>query len=295
MPDFVSLPMTILEARGSLHNSLKKIYDDGEARAISDLVIEHLTGLRPTDRAFQLDRPLDNSQAGKLDGIVKRLLQQEPVQYVLNESWFCGLKFYVDNNVLIPRPETEELVEWVISDCKFPMEQLSILDIGCGSGCIPIALKRKLKKPLPQGLDASPAALEVAKRNASALGVEVDFLLVDFLDEENWTRLGVYDVITSNPPYIPAGERRGMSANVVDHEPSMALFVPDADPLVFYRAIARFGKNHLQVKGRMYMEMHHDAAEQVSALFMNEGYAVEVKEDMQQKRRMLKAWHAGTA
>ncbi|HEY6505327.1 MAG TPA: peptide chain release factor N(5)-glutamine methyltransferase, partial [Chitinophagaceae bacterium] len=220
---------------------------------------------------------------------IKRLLAHEPVQYVLNEAWFCGLKFYVDKNVLIPRPETEELVEWVISNCKFPVDTLSILDIGSGSGCIPIFLKRKLRKAEVWSCDVSEAALRIAEKNAATLGADVNFLLLDFLDKEKRNKLPSFDIIISNPPYIPEKGKQQMQLNVLSYEPHTALFVPDNDALIFYKAIAEFGKDHLTPAGTIYTEIHEDQGKAVSTLFESYGYSAELKKDMQEKERMLKA------
>jgi release factor glutamine methyltransferase len=190
---------------------------------------------------------------------------------------------------LIPRPETEELVEWVISNCKFPVDKLSILDVGTGSGCIPITLKRKLRKADVWSCDISDAALQVAKRNADTLGVDVNFLLLDFLNKEKREQLSLFNIIISNPPYVPEKDKQQMQANVLDHEPHLALFVPDNDALVFYKAIAEFGKGHLNPGGLIYAELHEDLGKEVSALFSAAGYNTEMKKDMQGKERMLKA------
>jgi release factor glutamine methyltransferase len=281
--------MTVHEATQKLTSDLKQIYEAGEAIAISDWVIRHLAGLKSSDRPFYRDKILSAKQEELLIASTTRLLQHEPVQYVLNESWFCGLKFYVDQNVLIPRPETEELVEWVITHCKFPLNNLSILDIGSGSGCIPISLKRKLRKAEVWSLDASEEALEVAKKNASILGVDVNFLLMDFLDKERRKDLSRFDIIISNPPYIPEKDKTQMSENVINYEPHEALFVPDDDPLIFYKAISGFGKDHLNPGGMVYVELHEDFAEDASSFFLSAGYTVELKNDMQGKSRMLRA------
>ncbi|HTD93559.1 MAG TPA: HemK/PrmC family methyltransferase, partial [Chitinophagaceae bacterium] len=208
----------------------------------------------------------------------------------LNESWFCGFRFYVDENVLIPRPETEELVEWIITDCRFPIAELSILDIGSGSGCIPISLKRRLGKANVTGCDKSPAALGVARRNAESLGVQVGFSELDFLSPQDRAVLPSCDIIVSNPPYIPEKDRENMPVNVKDHEPAMALFVPSGDPLVFYKAISAFGKEHLQKNGKIYVEINESLGKEVIALFELLGYKTQLKQDMQGKDRMVKAW-----
>lgn len=281
--------MTIQEATQHIKEQLKNIYDQREAGNISGWVIEHLTGSKRTDRIIHKNKPITPEQELQLQQYCKRLLKHEPVQYVLNEAWFCGLKFFVDQHVLIPRPETEELVEWIIDNCKFPISKLKILDIGSGSGCISIALKRKLRKAEIWSCDISKAALEVARQNAKELGVDVTFLPVDFLDEKQREQLPSFDIIVSNPPYVPEKDKQQMRPNVLQYEPATALFVPDNDPLIFYRAIAEFGRSHLNKNGVIYAEIHESIGEMVNQLFRLKGYSTELKKDMQGKERMLKA------
>jgi release factor glutamine methyltransferase len=281
--------MTIQEAVKQLYGELGTIYEEGEAAAIADWVIEYITESKQMDRVFQREKLLTEKQEQQLKEYTTRLLMHEPVQYVLQESWFCGLKFYVDKNVLIPRPETEELVEWVITNCRFPVDRLSILDIGSGSGCIPIALKRKLRKAEVSGCDISEAALQVARKNAATLGADIHFILLDFLDSEQRRRLPSFDIIISNPPYIPEKDKQHMQPNVLQYEPHTALFVPDNDALTFYKAIADFGKEHLNPTGVIYTEIHEELASPVTELFNSKGYALEIKKDMQGKERMLRA------
>jgi release factor glutamine methyltransferase len=280
--------MTIREATTHLRDRLMTIYEEGEALAITDWVLENITGDAHSNRTASAI--LTAAQQSRLEEIIPRLLEHEPLQYVLNEAWFCGLKFYVDQNVLIPRPETEELAEWIISNCKFPVDTLSILDIGSGSGCIPIALKRRIRKAQVTSCDISDAALSVATRNASTLGTDVEFVQLDFLDAQQWRQLPSVDVIVSNPPFVPEKDKSTMQPNVLKYEPATALFVPDNDALVFYRAIALFGKTNLAAGGTIYMEIHEALGKEVTTLFNKEGYQTEMKEDMQGKERMIKAW-----
>jgi release factor glutamine methyltransferase len=282
--------MTWQEAEAQLTAVLKTIYPAEEAAAIADWAVEYLSALKKSDRLLKNKTALTAEEQKKLTGIEKRLLKKEPVQYVLNEAWFCGLKFYVDNHVLIPRPETEELVEWVITDCKFPVSSLQILDIGSGSGCIPVSLKRRLRKADIWGCDVSAGALKVAGQNSAALGTDVRFLVIDFLNETQWQQLPAFDIIISNPPYIPGQDKLTMHENVLSYEPHMALFVPDNDPLLFYKAIARFGKTHLNPEGCIYLETHESLGDAVVSLYTKEDYQTELRKDMQGKDRMLKAW-----
>lgn len=280
--------MTIQQASQDITTKLQSIYENGEAAAISEWVMESLTGIKRTDRLFQKEKLLSTGQELQLNQWIDRLLRYEPVQYVLNEAWFCGLKLYVDKNVLIPRPETEELVEWIISDCKFPVNSLSILDIGSGSGCIPIALKKRLPKARVWSCDSSEGALEVAKKNASTLGLDVNFFQLDFLDEASRNQFDGFDIIVSNPPYIPVNDKSTMHRNVLDFEPGTALFVPDNDALIFYKAIADFGKMHLHKNGLIYTEIHESLGRMTMDLFESKGYNATIKKDMQGKERMVR-------
>jgi release factor glutamine methyltransferase len=282
--------MTIQEATYFILNKLRTIYPEGEASQATDWILEHVTGSKKAERMIYKHTHITKKEEEQLQGIATRLLQHEPVQYVLGEAWFCGLRFYVDKNVLIPRPETEELVEWIITNCKFPVDQLRILDVGTGSGCIPIALKRRLRKAIVYSCDISESAIAVAEKNATLLGTPVEFLQLDILDASRWPQLPTTDIIVSNPPYIPRKDAASLAPNVSAYEPATALFAPDEDPLIFYRAIAGLGKQKLNTGGSIYSEIHEDAGAGVSALFQKEGYSTEIKKDMQEKERMIRAF-----
>jgi release factor glutamine methyltransferase len=281
--------MTVQEATFFLLKKLRAIYPESESSQITDWVMEYLTGSQKTERMMYKNATITEGEVEKLRQFTNRLLHHEPVQYILNEAWFCGLKFYVDRNVLIPRPETEELVEWIISNCKFPVDELNILDIGSGSGCISIALKRRLRKAVVEGIDISEEALDVARKNATSLGTDVNFIQMDFLEPGNWNKLPKVDILVSNPPYIPQENKSQMRPNVVNFEPGTALFVPDEDPLVFYKAIAEFGKSNLKDGGAAYLEIHEELGPSTVTLFQSHDYTTELKKDMQGKDRMLKA------
>ena len=281
--------MTLQEGTYAILTKLRKIYVEGEASQMTDWVMEKITGSQKTERMLYKNAVLTDEEEKQLNNYTARLLQHEPVQYVLNESWFCGLKFYVDKNVLIPRPETEELVEWIISDCKFPVDELKILDIGCGSGCIPISLKRKIPQAEVWSCDISTNALEIAKRNASESGTEINLIQLDFLDQEEWKTLPLFDIIVSNPPYVPEKDKASLHSNVLEYEPANALFVADNDPLIFYKAIASFGKTHLKKVGNIYVEIHESMGEPTLDIFLSADYHAEIKKDMQQKDRMIKS------
>lgn len=296
--------MKLFEAEQYIKDQLKKIYEDREALNISDLAIEHITGLSRTQRVFKKQQEISKEQIDQLQRNLERLKLHEPIQYVMNKAWFYGMELYVDKNVLIPRPETEELVQWIVDDVKAlgkdvfvrrPMEadetkQLKILDVGTGSGCIALALKKAMPKAEVWGCDLSEEALNVARRNGSALDIRVDFQGMNFLEEAQQKLLPTVDIIVSNPPYVPLKNKEEMNANVVDHEPHTALFVPDNDALVFYKALAEFRKKRLYENGSIYMEIHEGLGQDVVNLFKDSGYSnVELKKDMQGKDRMVKA------
>jgi release factor glutamine methyltransferase len=280
--------MDIQQAQRELLSRLIPLYGEREAAQIGELVLENITGKRKMDRLLNKDVMLSPVQTDIFHQYIFGLSKHEPVQYVLNESWFCGMKFYVDEHVLIPRPETEELVEWVVTDTS-PIS-LTILDVGTGSGCIAISLKKRLPAALVHACDISPEALAVARRNASTLGAQVDFLLLDVLDGSQRKNLPSLDLIVSNPPYIPLKDKSSMSPHVVEHEPHLALFVKDEDPGIFYNALARLGQERLSPGGFLYAEIHEDLAGLVVALFKKAGYNdITVRKDMQGKNRMVKA------
>ena len=281
--------MTIQEATYFLLNKLRAIYNDGETNEITDRVMEKLTGSMKAERMQYKNENITANEEAQLIQYSERLIQHEPVQYVLNECWFYGLKFYVNNNVLIPRPETEEMVDWIIRNLKFPFKDLKILDIGTGSGCIAISLKRKLRKAEVWACDISDQALNVAKQNSSSLQAEINFVQLDFLNKIERDKLSSFDIIISNPPYVPQKDKATMHKNVLDFEPHEALFVPDNDALVFYSAIADFAKTHLSENGTVYCEIHESLGKETGNLFIQNGFTTEVKKDMQGKDRMVKS------
>ena len=281
--------MTVQEATYYVLNQLRSIYEESESSQVTDWIMENITGSKKMERMLFKNADLTQEEETQLKKYVERLMQHEPVQYVLNESWFYGLKFYVDKNVLIPRPETEELVEWIITNCPSIPAELKILDIGCGSGCIPITLKKRLVKAEVWSCDISEDALVIAKINAATLGTEVDFIQLDFLDKEQWKQLPAFDIIVSNPPYVPEKEKATMHPNVLNYEPVTALFVPDNDPLLFYKAIAEFGKTHLNKSGSIYTEINESFSDATITVFQSAGYVSEMKKDMQQKDRIIRS------
>ncbi|HEY8897714.1 MAG TPA: peptide chain release factor N(5)-glutamine methyltransferase [Niastella sp.] len=286
--------MTLHEAQQQLTTSLLNLYDNREAANIADWVMEHVTGMRKIDRIMHKQSPLQPEQLTKMQQYTQELLAHKPVQYVLHQAWFYGMAFYVDENVLIPRPETEELVAWIVESTgnrqsAIGNSSISILDIGTGSGCIPISLKKKLPQAEVYACDVSDQALAVAAKNAATLQTPVQFLQADFLNTSTWPALPAVDIIVSNPPYIPQHNQSSMLQNVLAYEPHLALFVPNEDPLVFYEAIARFAKEKLRPGGSIFVEIHEDLGAQTKAMFELNGFTAEVKKDFQGKDRMVKA------
>jgi release factor glutamine methyltransferase len=291
--------MTYNEARKEITRQLSSFYDADELKNIADLVLEYITAQTRTEQVKNKKAYLTCIQLENLDAILERLKKNEPVQYVLGEAWFAGMKFKVNKNVLIPRPETEELVEWVVREFrslpagqagrKSGVRSISILDVGTGSGCIAISLKKKLPKADIAAIDICSEALFTATENAIALDAEIKFELLDFLDEEKWKELGLYDIIVSNPPYVRQSESTTMHERVTGFEPRQALFVPDNEAFLFYRKLSAFAKHHLNPGGSLFVEINEKLGKKVVDLFQSTGLKnVELRKDMQGKDRMVK-------
>jgi release factor glutamine methyltransferase len=276
------------DAYYELVNKLQSLYDVQEASAIAHQLLEHITGMNRLQRITGKDRTLTTEQAAIYDIMTEELLNGRPLQYVLGYAWFLGRKFKVDEHVLIPRPETEELVDWVVKECKMQNEKHNILDVGTGSGCIPVSLKLALPEAQITSCDISAAAIAVAEENAAALSAQVNFVRADFLNEQEWGLFGKFDIIVSNPPYIPISEIDSLHINVRNYEPAAALFV-EGDAQLFYRAIAAFGKMHLNESGSIFCEVHAGHAVATGELFKEAGYQTELRKDMHGNFRMLKA------
>ncbi|HTR27683.1 MAG TPA: peptide chain release factor N(5)-glutamine methyltransferase [Puia sp.] len=281
--------MDLGQAQRQLTSDLTPLYDSREAGLIADWVMEHLTGRSKMERLMRPAEVLADPLLRKYYIYRSELLAHRPVQYVLRESWFAGLRFYVDENVLIPRPETEELVEWACRTIP-AVSSGPLLDVGTGSGCIAIALALKLPDLSIHACDISAGALHTAGRNAASLRADITFHHLDFLDRGTWPSLPAVRWIVSNPPYIPASERSLMAPHVAGAEPSAALFVPDSDPFVFYYAIGEFARQRLLPGGSVWVEIHENLAAGVVDLFRSAGAVeVETRKDLMGKDRMVKA------
>jgi release factor glutamine methyltransferase len=283
--------ITISEAQKILITTLQSIYDQREAAGITDLIMENITGWKKINRIVNKATLLSAGKNKLLQKYTEVLLARKPVQYVLNEAWFCGMKFYVNEDVLIPRPETEELVKWIIDENNIENPgALRLLDIGTGSGCIPVAIKKNLPPIETYSCDASHAAIQVARQNALSHEADVNFFQLDFLNSFKRKSLPAVDIIVSNPPYIALKDKAGMSPHIVGYEPHLALFVADSDPFIFYKAIADFATEKLNSNGKIFAELPADSARDISLIFQSYGFTfIEIRKDMQGKDRMLKA------
>lgn len=268
-----------------LWRTLEPLYGNGEARAVTDYVLDVCFGLSKADILCGAVEEMTAEKTAELNKIFNRLTKGEPVQYVLGRAEFCGRWFDVRPGVLIPRPETEELCAWITADSKASGSP-KVLDIGTGSGCIAITLQLDMPESNVTAWDISADALSVARENAQRLGANVNFVKQDAL---NAKPEGEWDVIVSNPPYICEKEKKDMAVNVLEHEPHKALFVPDADPLLFYRAITRLAVQTLNKGGRLYFEINPIYADDTCRMMRAEGMtAVELRSDMYGKQRMAK-------
>ena len=261
---------------------LASVYGEKEANSMSYWSIESVLGFSKSDCIMQQDALVSETQKLKLLEIVSRLAEEEPLQYILGTAEFMSLEFKVNKHTLIPRPETEELVHWVLQE-----DFKSALDIGTGSGCIAISLAKQSEGNL-SALDFSKEALEVAKENAKNSEVAIGFIRADILQQPALQQ--TFDVIVSNPPYVLESDKKLMHTNVLKHEPHTALFVEDEDALVFYNSIADFAQNHLNENGKLFFEIHENKGEEVLQMLQEKGFSkLELRKDMQGKDRMVKA------
>jgi release factor glutamine methyltransferase len=281
--------MTIELANRLLLSSLSGLYDEREAASISSMVLEHLTGMPKNLRVLQKTDLFSATQAELLRTYIRELTNHRPVQYVLNEAWFGPMPFYVDENVLIPRPETEELVDWILKDNTLRGPGTIVLDIGTGSGCIPVYIKKKRNDFNLLGFDISEAALNVAKKNADQQEVNIHFFQCDLRDQNQWEKIPAVHIMISNPPYIPQKQKQNLEKHVRDFEPALALFVPDDDPIIFYKLIGHLALKKLMPGGAVFLEIHHDYAKDIIDWYGRNGFSLELRKDFSGNNRMIKA------
>ena len=270
-----------------IRNALKGYYPDSEAFALAKMLLVEVFDFSTLELYGGKDKEISGKRRDVLTEMIVRLQKNEPIQYIIGSETFYGLTFEVNTNVLIPRPETQELVSWIVEDCRLK-EGLRILDVGTGSGCIPISLAKYLCGAEVESWDISDGALEVARRNCERNDVNVLLRKKDVLTA---VPEGVcYDVIVSNPPYITEKEKQDMEINVLDWEPFTALFVPDEDPLIFYRKIAQLGCEMLKEGGSLYFEINRAYGRETLHMLNELGYyQVELKKDSWGNDRMIKA------
>lgn len=261
-------------------------YAETEASALARWILEEEFGFSTLELYAGKDTDFPMEKRNRLNDILVRLARFEPIQYIIGKTEFCGLTLKVSSDVLIPRPETAELVDWIVSDC--PQSGLRVLDIGTGSGCIAITLAERMVEAEVSAWDISEKALAVARENALRNNVRIAFSCMDVFNEP--TATSVFDIIVSNPPYITESERTEMERNVLDYEPETALFVPDTDPLRFYRRIAHIGNQMLKPGGKLFFEINRAYGSETAAMLKYGGYSqVEVRSDSYGNARMIKA------
>jgi release factor glutamine methyltransferase len=291
--------MLVKELKQYFFGVLIEIHGKDEVESFFFILIEYLHNLKRIDLALNPNFEISEADFQKWEVIISELKTEKPIQYITGEAWFYGLQFEVNEDTLIPRPETEELVEWIISSQQFnkSTSQLKILEIGTGSGCIPISLKKNIPNAEVFAIDISEKALEVAKKNAAENSVEVNFILknileVDILNQPityNLKPITSFDIIVSNPPYVRNLEKDEISKNVLDYEPHLALFVEDNDALLFYRKIAQLAKESLTENGQLFFEINQYLGKETVLLLEQLGFQnIELKKDFKGNDRMIK-------
>lgn len=293
--------MLLKQYKNHFFNSLKNIQDEQEIESFFFILTEYLHNLKRVDLALNPNFEISEDDVEKWNAILADLQKEKPIQYITVEAWFYGLRFEVNENTLIPRPETEELVEFILketSNFQLPASSLNILDIGTGSGCIPISLKANLPQANVSAIDVSEKALEVAKRNAQSNKVEVNFIQANVLEVEDLSKhplpnaqnLLPLDIIVSNPPYVRNLEKEEIKKNVLDYEPHLALFVEDTDALLFYRKIAQLALKNLAPNGLLFFEINQYLGKETVELLENLGFKnIELKKDIYGNDRMVKS------
>lgn len=276
--------MEIKHYRSGFVQTLTPIYDAQEAESFFYLILENQRLMKRIDLALHPDAVFSETETENWNAILEKLKRYIPIQYILGKTHFYGLEFEVDENVLIPRPETEELVEWILKNHKG--KNPKILDIGTGSGCIAIALGKNLPNAQVSAIDVSEKALSTAKRNAENNDVKVNFMWKDILQTEDLNQQ--FDIIVSNPPYVRNLEKSAIKQNVLDHEPHLALFVDDHDALIFYRKIADLALKNLGENGELYFEINQYLSKEMMDMLEQKGFRqIELKKDIYGNNRMV--------
>ena len=297
--------MLLKQYKSHFFDALKNSQDEQEIESFFFILTEYLHNLKRVDVTLNPNFELSEAEVGKWNAILAQLQLEKPIQYITGEAWFYGLQFEVNENTLIPRPETEELVEWIIESWKLEVgswksenqKRINVLDIGTGTGCIPITLKTNLPQANVSAIDVSEMALEVARRNAELNKVEVNFIQANILEVEDVSKLQTsnsqlptnFDIIVSNPPYVRNLEKQEIKKNVLDYEPHLALFVEDTDALLFYRKIAQLAIKNLSPNGLLFFEINQYLGKETVELLENLGFKnIELKKDMFGNDRMIR-------
>ena len=286
--------MTLLELRSKFLIDLKDFYPKTEILSFYFLLIEYHLGLKKVDISLSPEKELTPKESELIFSALYRLKKEEPIQYIIGETAFYGLTFKVDHNVLIPRPETEELVDWIIKDSN-KYQSLRILDIGTGSGCIAISLAKHLPNAEVYALDISKKALQVAEYNAKNNKVSIQFIEQDIL-KTNVTLKGTdnlqFDIIVSNPPYVTESEKAAIKKNVLAFEPHSALFVDDTNPILYYEAIVMFAKKNIRKEGKLFFEINQYLSNVITQMLEKNGLTqIELRKDLYGNDRMIKAFN----
>jgi release factor glutamine methyltransferase len=290
--------MNIKNLKSYFFSELQTVQEDSEIESFFFILLEYLHNLKRIDISLNPDFEVSEADLEKWNSIISELKTEKPIQYITGEAWFYGYRFEVNENTLIPRPETEELVEWIIESTKLEAgsEKLNMLDIGTGSGCIPISLKKEIPNAIVSAIDVSEKALEVARTNALDNEVEVYFILQNILEIDDLNELPTsnfqlptqFDIIVSNPPYVRNLEKQEIKKNVLDYEPHLALFVEDTDALLFYRKIAQLALTSLTPNGKLFFEINQYLAKETVALLENLGFKnIELRKDFVGNDRMI--------
>lgn len=284
--------MTLTEYRIYFTESLVTIYPKTEITSFLYLLIEEYLGLQRIEFVMQPNFIIEKEKLNLLNEALNKLQKEEPIQYIIGHTEFFGLTFIVNKNTLIPRPETEELVAWVVDEIKHrelkQIKDISVLDIGTGSGCIPISIAKRCKNTSITAIDISKKALQVAKKNAENNSVKIKCIASDILNTTSLEKR--YDIIISNPPYVRNSEKKEIENNVLQNEPHIALFVEDSNPLIFYDKIATLSKQHLTKEGLLFFEINQYLGEETKQMLHKKGFKnIEIRKDIFRNNRMIKA------
>lgn len=280
---------TFKQIKAHFHAQLSGLYDSKEIDSFFYLTLEKLHRLKRIDLALHPEKEIPSEEVSHWENVLKALQQEQPIQYILGETFFYDLRLYVNEFTLIPRPETEELVAWILEEIKQKnIQNPTILDIGTGTGCIPIALKKNLSSSSIYAIDISEEALLIAQKNAHNNKTEVHFWKKNILETENLQKQ--FDIIVSNPPYVRQVEKQEMKTNVLVYEPHLALFVSDENPLVFYKKIAQLALHHLAPNGLLFFEINQYLGNETVQFLAKLGFKhIELRKDMYGNDRMIKA------